>query len=121
MLIAPVVPHHHQEEGLICITHSNTKEDNGNAQNNHSDTRSKNECNSHCMTQIKLNTPSSLDIDYAPQHLFIAILFDNDILYALLHPLERELKRKHYYIESLHGTPFSSAYTLRGPPSFLIA
>lgn len=121
MLIAPVMPHHHQAEGLICVTHSTTQTDSTDYQNSHSQSNNGKECNSHCLTQIRLNTPETINIDAAPQHLLIAILFDNDILYALLHPQERELKRKHYYIESLHGIQLASAFSLRGPPSFLVA
>ena len=118
MLAVPVIPHHHHANGVICMKHDIAPE--SSCPHHHHHQANDSCCDSECMTQLNSSVPS-IQVDHGPQHILIAILFDDNLLRNLFDPQERQLRDNYAYLESLHGTNISRAFVLRGPPCALVA
>lgn len=119
MLVVPIIPHHHHADGMICMkkdvptekqcpTHNHHQQDNDAC------------CSDEC--QARLHSPApTVQTDFGqPQHVFVAILFDDFILHNLLRPQQQRIERYSDYRENLHGANIVRAFGLRAPPCPLV-
>ncbi|NCC09385.1 MAG: hypothetical protein EOM31_02585 [Bacteroidia bacterium] len=119
MLAVPVIPHHHHADGMICMKQDEPANEESPTHGKcptHEEHQSTDPCCSdHCASHLIPSTPSGQP-DSAPQHVFIAILFTDDLLRDLFKPEIKRLDAIDVYQEILHHTDFSHAFSLRAPP-----
>lgn len=114
MLVVPVVPHHHHSDGIICMKNDITPEAQCPTHNHHQDNDAC--CNDECQARFHSPVPT-VQADFGqPQHIFVAILFDDFIFHNLFKPQEQRIKNDGAYRENLHGTNITRAFGLRAPP-----
>lgn len=113
MLAVPVIPHHHHADGMICMKHDEPANEECPTHEQHQSTDPC--CGDHCASHLIPSAPSAQP-DSAPQHIFIAILFTDELLRELFKPEIRRLDANGIYQEVLHHTDFSHAFSLRAPP-----
>ncbi|WP_270570629.1 DUF6769 family protein [Bacteroides eggerthii] len=117
MLTVPVIPHHHHEDGMICM--KNDLPSDGCC--HHQDA-----CNEHCCcdtgcmtTHFFQQTPNPNNSDIQPCFVWVTTLFVEPLLKLLTLPDETGIRQEFVYMESLHGTFITRATGLRAPPSVL--
>lgn len=115
MLVMPVIPHHHHADGMVCMKKDMPTETECPAHNHHQQDNDAC-CNDEC--QARFHSPALMNhVDFGqPQHVFVAILFDDFIVHHLFKPQEQRIKRNYAYRENLHGTNITRAFGLRAPP-----
>ena len=119
IVIVPTIPHHHHQ-GLVHIGYDLADLNDCNEHNRDSESGDDTCCDDDCKARLHFNKPSH-DYDYSPELVVIALLFDDYLIKFLLNPHESELACKHHFLESLHGTHITSAFSLRGPPCCFMA
>lgn len=119
MLVAPLIPHHHHSNGIICMK-DDIKDTECPCDHQHHHHKDDPCCTSDCMTIIESSVPAQQLDEVQPQYFYIATLFTEPLLRFLTQPEERESYRDYAYLESLHGTYIICAAGLRAPPTFTI-
>lgn len=115
MLVVPAIPHHHHANGMICMKHDIPTQEQCPDHNHHQQDNDAC-CNDECQARFHSPAPTAQADFGQPQHLFVAILFDNLILQNLFRPQEQRIKSGYAYLESLHGANIVRAFGLRAPP-----
>lgn len=114
MMIAPVIPHHHHADGVICMKQDLPVESTDFPQ--HHQTENDACCDSECL--VRFHSPTlSVHTDSSPHYEFITTLFTDILIERLLKPQDKQLNKGYYlYRESLHNTNNSHIFGLRAPP-----
>lgn len=117
MLVAPVIPHHHHADGLICMKNDITADCCGQHHNPNKDHCC---CDKGCVTtQFVQQTPNTDDAGILPDALWAVTLLIEPYSKLLILP-EFDIRRQDCgYLESLHGTFITCATGLRAPPCVL--
>lgn len=117
MLVAPVIPHHHHADGLICMKNDITPDCCGQHHDSGNDHCC---CDTGCLTtQFVQQTPNTDDAGTLPDALWAVTLLIEPFSRLLLLP-EFDIRRHDsVYQESLHGTFITRATGLRAPPPVL--
>jgi len=117
MLIVPVIPHHHHEDGAICMKNDLPSDGCCHHQG---------PCNEHCCcdtgcmtTHFYQQTPSSDNSNLQPCFVWVHTLFSEPLLKLLTLPEETGIRQEFVYLESLHGTFITRTTGLRAPPFVL--
>ena len=117
MLAVPVIPHHHHDNGMICMKNDIPSEGCCHHQGSCSEHCC---CDTGCMTtHFFQQTPNSDNSVAHPDFVWVTTLFFEPILKLLSVPEEAGTGYKFVYIESLHGTFITRASGLRAPPCVL--
>ena len=118
MLVAAVIPHHHHPNGMICMKQDLPVEQQCPKHHHHPESDAC--CNSECLTRFQSSIPSIHSYS-SPDYVFIATLFTDVIIEHLLRPQEKRVKNYYVFRDSLHGTDFYRATSLRAPPYSVFA
>lgn len=120
MLVASVIPHHHDAKGAICMKQDTTAGHQCPLHHDDNHLPTDNSCcHADCLTRFDSPLPSTTQPDSDPHYLTVTILFTDMLIEQLLRPQEKQSGSYFVYKDSPYDSGHHASRALRAPPALL--